>query len=151
MHFEETKKTAATAKKTAQKATKATRKTAAFAVRYWKGLLIIVAALPILILLFSGLSSCGSMLQGGFTSIIGTSYTSEDEDIVAVDEAYTQLESELRAKINSIESDYPNYDEYRYTVDEIGHDPFQLASYLTAKYQSYTLADVQAELQAIFA
>ena len=144
------KKTAATAKKTAQKATETAQKTAAFAVRHWKGIAVVIAVLLIFIFLFSGLSSCGSMLQGGFTSIIGTSYTSEDEDIIAVEEAYTQLENGLRTQINNIERDYPNYDEYRYTLDEIGHDPFELASYLTAKYQSYTLADVQAELQAIF-
>jgi len=143
-------KAAATAKKTAQKATETVQKTAAFAVRHWKGILIVVAVILIFILLFAGLSSCGSMLQGGFTSIIGTSYTAEDEDITAVDADYTALEIGLRERINRVESDYPGYDEYRYFLDEIGHDPFELASYLTAKFNSYTPAQVQAELQAIF-
>jgi len=143
-------KTAATAKKTAQKAAEATQKTAAFVVRHWKTIGIIVAAILILVLLFAGLSSCGSMLQGGFTGVVGTSYTAEDEDILQVEADYTALETGLRNQINRIESDYPNYDEYRYTLDEIGHDPFELASYLTAKYNSYTPEQVQAELQAIF-
>ena len=141
---------AATAKKTAQNATKAAQKTAAFATRHWKVILIAVAAILILVLLFAGLSSCGAMLQGGFTSIIGTSYTAEDEAINAVDRDYSDLEIGLRRQIDNIPRDYPGYDEYRYFVDEIGHDPFELASYLTAKYHDYTREEVQAELQALF-
>ena len=141
---------AATAKKTAQNATKAVQKTAAFVARHWKPILIVVAAVLLLVLLFAGLSYLGSMLQGGFSSIIGTSYTAEDEDITAVEGDYTALEIGLRQQINNVERDYPGYDEYRYNVDEIGHDPFELASYLTAKYHDYTREEVQAELQALF-
>ena len=39
---------------------------------------------------------------------------------------------------------------YRYDLANIGHNPHELASYLTAKYQSYTRAEVQSELQRIF-
>ena len=127
---------AATAKKTAQNATKAAQKTAAFAARHWKVILIAVAAILILVLLFAGLSSCGAMLQGGFTSIIGTSYTAEDETINAVDRDYSD-EIGLRRQIDNIRV-IIGYDEYRYFVDEIGHDPFELANYLTAKYHDYT-------------
>lgn len=37
-----------------------------------------------------------------------------------------------------------------YSVAEIGHDPFELASYLTAKYFDYTLDGVWTELEVIF-
>ena len=141
---------AATVKKTALKATETAQKTAAFVTRHWKPILIIVAAVLLLIFLFSGLSSCGSMLQGGFSSIIGTSYTAEDEAINAVDADYSALEIGLREQINNVPRDYPGYDEYRYFVDEIGHDPFELASYLTVKYHDYTREEVQAELAALF-
>jgi len=90
------------------------------------------------------------MLQGGFTSIIGSSYTAEDENITAVNSDYSALEIGLRQQIDNIPRDYPGYDEYRYFVDEIGHDPFELASYLTAKYHDYTREEVQAELQTLF-
>ncbi|MGL5514371.1 MAG: CD1108 family mobile element protein [Sporomusa sp.] len=144
------KKTATTAKKTAQNATKTTQKIGNFIVSHKKGILIAIAALLIFVLLFAGLSSCGTMLSGGFNSIIGTSYTAEDNDITDVEGDYTALEVALRQQINNIESDYPGYDEYRYNVDEIGHDPFELASYLTAKFNSYTREQAQAELQNIF-
>lgn len=139
-----------TAKKTAQKATETAQKTAAFVTRHWKPILVIVAAVLLLIFLFSGLSSCGSMLAGGFNSIIGSSYTAEDSDITTVDGDYSALEMDLRRQIENVERDYPGYDEYRYFMDEIGHNPFELASYLTAKYHDYTRAEVQAELAALF-
>ena len=66
------------------------------------------------------------------------------------DRDYSDLEIGLRRQIDNIPRDYPGYDEYRYFVDEIGHDPFELASYLTAKYHDYTREEVQAELQALF-
>ena len=144
------KNTAATAKKTAKTATKSAQKTGAFIARHWKGVAIIIAAILLIVFLFAGISSCSSMLQGGLTGIVGTSYTAEDDDINAVEGDYIALETGLRQQINNIESDYPGYDEYRYFVDEIGHDPFELASYLTAKFHDYTPAEVQAELQALF-
>ena len=45
---------------------------------------------------------------------------------------------------------YPGYDEYRYQVDEITHEPYSLISYLTAKYGDFTISDVQSELTRIF-
>jgi hypothetical protein len=145
-----TTQTATTVKKAAAKGKEAAKKTAAFARRHWKGIGIIIAVVLMFALLFSSLSSCGAALQGSFQSIITTSYTSEDSDIEATDAAYTALESGLSAKVARIEGDYPGYDEYRYDLAEIGHDPYELASYLTAKYQTYTPGMVQAELERIF-
>lgn len=145
------KTTAATAGKTVKNSTKKAQKTGTFIARHKKGFLIATAAVLIFILLFAGLSSCGAMLQGGLTSIVGTSYTAEDEAITDVDSDYSALEIDLRQQIDNVPRDYPGYDEYRYFVDEIGHNPFELASYLTTKYHDYTREEVQAELQALFA
>ena len=60
------------------------------------------------------------------------------------------MENELQGKIDNVEKDYPGYDEYKYELDGIGHNPHELASILTAKHQSYTLSKVQADLQKIF-
>ena len=90
------------------------------------------------------------MFSGAVNGVVGTSYTSEDSDLVAVENNYAAMENELQAEIDNIESTHPGYDEYRYDLDAIGHNPHELASYLTAKYQSYTRAEVQSELQRIF-
>lgn len=138
------------AKKTGKAAGEATKKTADFIARHWKGILTVGVFLLLIVLIFTGLSSCAAMIQGGVTSIIGTSYTAEDEAIREVEADYKELESGLREEIADIETDYPDYDEYQYHLDEIGHDPFALASYLTAKLYDYTRQEAQAELRALF-
>lgn len=42
------------------------------------------------------------------------------------------------------------YDEYRYDLDEINHNPYELAAYLTVKFEDYTRDEVQATLQWLF-
>ena len=137
-------------RKAAAKTAEKTRQTAAFVMRHPAGVLIAIAALLLTIFLFAGLSSCGAMFSGTLNGVLGTSYTSEDSDLVEVENSYAGLENELQREIDAIESTYPGYDEYRYDLSNIGHNPHELASYLTAKYQSYTRADVQSELQRIF-
>lgn len=137
-------------RKAAKKAKKETKRTLGFIARHPVGVAIAVLVLVFSIVLFSGLSSCSSIFSGGLNSILGTSYTSEDADLIAVERQYEGLESDLQSRINRIEQDYPGYDEYRYDLAMIGHNPHELASYLTAKYQSYTLSDVRGELSQIF-
>ncbi len=127
-----------------------TEKITKFAVKNYKAILIILGIGLALLFLMSAVSSCSIILEGGLQSVVGTSYTSEDEDIIAVDEDYAELEKELQGEIDNIESEYPGYDEYQYHLNEIGHNPFTLASYLTAKLQVYTRSEVQAELKALF-
>ena len=134
------------AKKTAEE----TRKAAAFAARHPAGILIAIAALLLFIMVFAGLSSCSSMFSGSINGVLATSYTSEDSDLVAVENNYAAKENELQSRIDNIESTHPGYDEYRYDLDAIGHNPHELASYLTALLQSYTPQSAQAELQRIF-
>ncbi len=136
--------------KTAKKTAEETRKAAAFAARHPAGVLIAVAALLLFIMISAGLSSCGAMFSGLTNGVLGTSYTSEDSDLVAVENNYAALENGLQSEIDNIESTHPGYDEYRYDLDSIGHNPHELASYLTALLQSYTPQSAQAELERIF-
>ena len=151
------RKYAAELRKKGQKAAKAAKKSAertkqagSFILRHRRGIAILIALSLIFILIFTGLSSCSSLLSGGFNGVLGTSYTSEDSDLVAVENAYATMENELQGKIDNVKKDYPGYDEYKYELDGIGHNPHELASILTAKHQSYTLSKVQADLQKIF-
>ena len=137
-------------RKAAKKAEKETKRTLGFISRHPVGVAIAVCVLVVSIVSLSGLSSCSSIFSGGLNSVLGTSYTSEDADLIAVERHYEGLETNLQARINRIEQDYPGYDEYRYDLAMVGHNPHELASYLTAKYQSYTLSDVRGELSQIF-
>ena len=137
-------------RKAAAKAAEKTKQTAAFVARHPAGVAIAVGVLLLFIMVMSGLSSCGAMFSGALNGVLGTSYTSEDSDLVEVENSYAGLENELQSRIDNIERDNPGYDEYRYDLENIGHNPHELASYLTAKYQTYTRAEVQSELQRIF-
>ena len=137
-------------RKAAAKAAGKTRQTIAFVARHPAGVCIAIAALLLVIFVFAGLSSCSAMFSGTINGVVGTSYTSEDSDLVAVENNYAAMENELQAEIDNIERTHPGYDEYRYDLDTIGHNPHELASYLTALLQSYTPESAQAEIERIF-
>ena len=101
--------------------------------------------------LMSAISSGSALFSGLVNGVIGTSYTSEDSDLVATENNYAAKENELQQQIDNIESTHPGYDEYRYDLDSIGHNPHELASYLTALLQTYTPQSAQAELNRVFA
>ena len=138
------------AKSAADHTQKAAKKTTEFVTRHWKGVVLLIAALLLFIMTVAGVSSCSSLFSGLMNGVLGTSYTSEDSDLVAVENNYAAMENELQQRIDNIEHDYPGYDEYRYDLDNIGHNPHALASYLTALLQSYTPQSAQAELERIF-
>ena len=114
-------------------------------------LVIVGVFLLLLLLVMSAFSSC-SILFSGTTQVSGqTIYTAEDRDIRGAETDYKKLEKELDKKIKRTPTDHPGYDEYRYHLDDIEHDPWQLTSYLTTLYDDYTRSKVQAKLKETFA
>ena len=114
-------------------------------------LLIVGVFLLLLLLVMSAFSSC-SILFSGTTQVSGqTIYTAEDRDIRGAETDYKKLEKELDKKIKRTPTDHPGYDEYRYHLDAIEHDPWQLTSFLTTLYDDYTRSEVQAKLKGTFA
>ena len=114
-------------------------------------IIIGIATVGLLVLVIAGsVSSCSVLINGGGNVVLGTSYTAEDEDLKGVETDYTKLEDKLRKQIDRIETDHPGYDEYRYNLAEIGHNPYELASLLTVEFENYTRSQVQARLQSIF-
>ena len=114
-------------------------------------LLIVGVFLLLLMLVMSAFSSC-SILFSGTTQVSGqTIYTAEDRDIRGAETDYKKLEKELDKKIKRTPTDHPGYDEYRYHLDAIEHDPWQLTSFLTTLYDDYTRSEVQAKLKETFA
>ena len=114
------------------------------------GILIAAAVLIVVLVVSGALSSCSMMAGGSNNMVISTSFTAQDADIIAVENDYKDMESDLQTKVNNIESDYPGYDEYRYSLSEISHNPFELAALLTVLYEDYTESEVQTMLQTIF-
>ena len=148
---------AAAAENTAAGTAKAAQGTASMTERAFQfvqshsHIIIGIAAVGLLVLVIAGsVSSCSVLINGGGNVVLGTSYTAEDEDLKGVETDYTKLEDKLRKQIDLIETDHPGYDEYRYNLAEIGHNPYELASLLTVEFENYTRSQVQARLQSIF-
>lgn len=143
-------KNAERAKKIKRKAKEAAEATANFVKAHWKELLIVLAVLIVFGFIASTVSSCSVMFSSGFNSIMTSSYFAEDEDIYAAEDYYKGLESNLQSEIDNIERTHSGYDEYKYNLAQIGHNPYELISYLTAAYMDFTFEDIKAELDALF-
>ncbi len=137
-------KAAKTVKEKAQQA-------GAYVMQHKKGFIMVLAIFLLICLLLNTMSSCSMMAQSIGSMISGTTYPSDDPELVAVEADYAAKEAALQAEIDNIESSHPGYDEYRYDLDMIGHDPHELAAYLSAVLQGYTRESAQAELERIFA
>lgn len=112
---------------------------------------LIIAAILILILVFSGMmNSCSALGAGGGDITVATSFTAKDEDILAVEDDYKELEEGLMDEVDEIAEDHADYDEINYYLDEVGHNPYQLAAILTVIFESYTQSEVQSKIQEIF-
>lgn len=113
----------------------------------WVG--IGVGILLVMVML-GAFSSCGAAIQGTGSTFVGTTYPSKDADMKGAEEDYLELEKELDKQIRQMESTHPGYDEYRYQLDEIGHDPYQLISHLTAVYEQFTRGQVKSVIKELF-
>ena len=138
-----TGKAAKTVKEKAQQA-------GAFVMRHKKGFLLVGAIFLLICLLLNTMSSCSMMAQSIGSAISGSTYPSDDPELVAVEADYAARETALQAEIDNIESSHPGYDEYRYDLDMIGHAPHELAAFLSAVLQGYTQSSAQSELERVF-
>ncbi len=144
------KNTKEAAVKTANFTTTVAKKLQEMAAKHASLLVTVGACALLLIMIMTSVSSCGAMFSNGMSTTLAGSYMSVPAEIDAADLAFSELEMELQKEIDSIETDYPDYDEYRYSLDAIGHDPFALISYLSAVHTEFTAADVQGEVESLF-
>lgn len=145
------KKTAAATKSAAQKAKDAFKETFVYVKNHSRVVLLIIGIGACVGLLFGGMSSCSIMGGSGVSGVFMTSYLSEDADMLAAEAAYADLEAKLQDELDNYETYYPGYDEYRFDLDEIGHDPYVLISILSALHEGvFTIGEVQSELQTLF-
>lgn len=117
-----------------------------------KGAIIGVATAGLIFALIGvSMSSVASLVHGGGTTVISTTYVSTDEDIYAAENAYCALEDGLSAQVYGLQSTHPGYDDYEYQIDEIEHNPYHLISYLQVKFGGFTYNnEVKAEINRLF-
>ena len=145
------KDTAATAQSAAKRTKEAAKKSLVFIKKHSKVILLVVGIGACVGLLFGGMSSCSVMGGSGVGGVFLSSYLSEDADMLAAEAAYAELEADLQYELDNYESLHPGYDEYRFDLDTIGHDPYVLISILSALHEGvFTMDEVQSELQTLF-
>ena len=145
-----TAKTASKTGKAAKTVKEKAQQAGAFVMRHKKGAGIVLALFLVVCLLMNTVSSCSMLGQGIGSVVSGSTYPSDDPELVAVEADYAAKETQLQAEIDNIESSHPGYDEYRYNLDMIGHYPHELAALLSAVLQGYTQSSAQGELERVF-
>ena len=136
------------AKKTSEKAAD---KVKDFISKNKKVFLWLGAGVLIIVLISAGISACTAMLSQTGGAVIASSYLSEDEAMLGAEAAYSGLEANLRNDLANFENLHPGFDEYRYELDDIEHDPYVLVSILSAFYEGeFTLAEIQGMLGVLF-
>jgi len=113
----------------------------------------LVKAGLVLLLIFAVLSlfiMCGSMLSNTSTVIGAASYSADEVDIELAVLAYSEWETDMRIEILNAETTHSGYDEYRYSIGSIGHNPLQLMAFLTAMYHDFTISEIEGALLEIF-
>jgi murein DD-endopeptidase MepM/ murein hydrolase activator NlpD len=144
------KQAAEYAQKVAQTTTNIARKIQEFFSKHL-GVIITVGLFGIFFMLIAaGVSSCSAVFSGGISNVMAGCYQSMPSQLDASDEAMTSREMNLQNTIDSIETDYPEYDEYNYNLEEIGHNPFTLINYLSAVYVDINAGSVDGEIESLF-
>lgn len=144
------KNTTAAAKTAAVRAKETAQKTAAFVRKNSKVFLPIIGIAAIVVMLIGAVSSCSVVGGSGTSSVLSSSFLSEDADMLAAEEAYCAMEAELQEYLDTCESTHA-YDEYHYDLDTIEHDPYVLISILSALHDGvFTIDQVQGDLEMLF-
>ena len=119
--------------------------------RHKKGVLVIFGLFLVVVLMVNTMSACSVLAQALLSGSGGSTYPSEDGEMLGAEASYAALEAALQDELDNYASYHPGYDEYNFDLDEIGHDPYVLMSLLSA-YQdgAWTQSEVTAALQMFF-
>ena len=146
----EAESAAKAAEKTSKTVGTAAEKVVEFLKEHKKGVAIAFGVIALLLMFTSFTSSCSVMIEGLLGSLSATTYPSKPEDMLSVEARYCRIENELEEKLSSYAETHPGFDEYRISGKVLGHDPYVLASALSAILGEYTLSDAGAMLDEIF-
>ena len=143
--------TASIARSAAARTKEAVKKAVFYVRNHSKGVFVVLGLGAIIVMLLGGVSSCTMMAGSGVSSVLSSSYLSEDSDILSAEATYSAMEADLQEYLDTYEHTHA-YDEYHYDLDTIEHDPYVLISILSALHEGiFTAAEVQSDLEMLFA
>ena len=134
----------------AEKAVEKVKDSVAYVRRSPKAAAVALVLFIMLTMLTNIVSSCSLILEGISSSIAGSTYPSDDADMLAAEAEYSAMEAQLQSDMDHYEDNH-DYDEYSFELDSIGHDPYVLISTLTAMYDgAWTIDEVRGTLRMLF-
>ena len=130
---------------------RAKRGVKALVARSRKTYLLAGALVALLAFVMNGLSSCAPLVQSAMQSLVIAAYPAEDEDLLAAERYYANLEKELQNELNHYASYHPGFDEYRIEADDIWHDPHALMALISAHANGeWTVDDAYGYMDRLF-
>ena len=117
-----------------------------------RGKIIIGVVIAILVIIIFGGQMSGSTINimTEVASVMSmATYQSSPQMIDQADLDMSYRELMLRAEIDEIEDDYPDYEEYSYTLGSIGHNPYTLINYLHAQFGQIN-SEAMAYIEVLF-
>lgn len=130
---------------------RAKRGVKALVARSRKTYLLAGALVALLAFVMNGLSSCAPLVQSAMQSLVIAAYPAGDEDLLAAEWYYANLEKELQNELNHYASYHPGFDEYRIEADDIWHDPHALMALISAHANGeWTVDDAYGYMDRLF-
>ena len=130
---------------------RAKRGVKALVARSRKTYLLAGALVALLAFVMNGLSSCAPLVQSAMQSLVIAAYPAGDEDLLAAERYYANLEKELQNELNHYASHHPGFDVYRIEADDIWHDPHALISLVSAHANGeWKIEDVYGYMDRLF-
>ena len=130
---------------------RAKRGVKALVARSRKTYLLAGALVALLAFVMNGLSSCAPLVQSAMQSLVIAAYPAGDEDLLAAERYYANLEKELQNELNHYASYHPGFDEYHIEADDIWHDPHALMALISAHANGeWTVDDAYGYMDRLF-
>lgn len=108
------------------------RKIEAF-IRKNRGKLVILLLAVMMTYMLSSLSGCMPIAQSLLESLVIGTYPAEEDDLIAAERAYCEMEDALQDELDRYGEIHPGYDEVQVEQMEIWHDPYVLLALVSAR------------------
>ncbi len=144
------KKQANNVKKTAKTTVNLSKQAVQVVLKNPKTVIIAVIVFLIVVIIMAVFNLFSFVSVGGIAPVVSTSYTASDTNIDKAELAYTEWETDLLLKAKGAPNTHPYYNEYKYNLADISHNPYELMAFLTVKYHQFEYDDIKDDLRNIF-
>ena len=120
-------------------------------IRKNRGKLVILLLAVMMTYMLSSLSGCMPIAQSLLESLVIGTYPAEEDDLVAAERAYCEMEDALQDELDRYGEIHPGYDEVQVEQMEIWHDPYVLLALVSARIGGeWTVDTAMPTLELLF-